>query len=99
MLALTKDGKTLLKGGGGIFDDRVPLMLVFESFPDRTVSLLNSSGGVVSSTAYINRITGELQNPRSTAWNVELERQVTNSSQFASGMSRATPRGTSSYHP
>ena len=38
-----------------------------------------SCGGVVSSTAYINRITGGLQNPRSTAWNVELERQVTNS--------------------
>ncbi len=52
---------------------------VFESFPDRTVSLLNSSGGVVSSTAYINRIVGGLQNPRSTAWNVELERRVTNS--------------------
>src|SRR3974390_1614660 len=41
MLALTNDGKTLLKAGGGIFYDRVPLMLpVFESFPDRTVSYL-----------------------------------------------------------
>ena len=79
MLALTKDGKTLLKGGGGIFYDRVPLTYpVFESFPDRTVSMLNSSGGVLSSTAYINRIVGGLQNPRSTAWNVQLERQVTN---------------------
>lgn len=78
MLALTKDGKTLLKAGGGIFYDRVPLMFpVFESFPDRTVSLLNSNGAVVSSTAYVNRIAGELQNPRSTTWNLELERQVT----------------------
>ena len=80
MVMLTNDGKTLLKGGGGVFYDRVPLMFpVFESFPDRTVSLLNPSGDVSSSTAYINRLTGQLQNPRSTAWNVELERQVTNS--------------------
>jgi len=80
ILALTKDGKTLLKAGGGIFYDRVPLMLpVFESFPDRTVSYLGANGQVISSTAYVNRITDSLQNPRSTAWNVELERQITNS--------------------
>ena len=80
MLALTNDGKTLLKAGGGIFYDRVPLMLpVFESFPGRTVSYLDTNGQVSSSTAYANRITGSLQNPRSTAWNVELSRQITNS--------------------
>jgi hypothetical protein len=80
ILALTKDGKTLLKAGGGIFYDRVPLMLpVFESFPGRTVSSLDANGQVTSSTAYVNRITGSLQNPRSTAWNVELDRQITNS--------------------
>jgi hypothetical protein len=78
MLALTKDGKTLLKAGGGIFYDRVPLMYpVFGSFPDRTVSLLNPNGAVLSASPYTNRIVGQLQNPRSTAWNVELERQVT----------------------
>ena len=66
--------------GGGIFYDRVPLMFpVFESFPNRTVSYLDTNGEVTSSTAYVNRITGSLQNPRSTAWNVELERQVTSS--------------------
>ena len=80
MLALTNDGKTLLKAGGGIFYDRVPLMLpVFESFPDRTVSYLGTNGQVTGSTAYVNRITGSLQNPRSTAWNVDLERQITSS--------------------
>jgi len=80
MFALTNDGKTLLKAGGGIFYDRVPLMFpVFESFPDRTVSFLEPNGQVASSTAYVNRITGSLQNPRSTAWNAELERQITNS--------------------
>ena len=78
VLSLTNDGKTLLKAGAGIFYDRVPLMLpVFESFPDRTVSLLEPSGQVTGSIAYVNRIIGELQNPRSTAWNVELDRRVT----------------------
>ena len=78
ILSLTNDGKTLLKAGAGIFYDRVPLMLpVFESFPDRTVSLLDTGGQVSGSTAYVNRIIGELQNPRSTAWNVELDRRVT----------------------
>jgi hypothetical protein len=78
--SLTSDGKTLLKAGVGIFYDRVPLMFpVFDSFPDRTVLLLDPSGQVINSTAYVNHITGTLQNPRSTAWNVELERQITSS--------------------
>jgi outer membrane receptor protein involved in Fe transport len=77
LLSLTGDGKTLLKGGAGIFYDRVPLMLpTFAGLPDRTVSLMGPAGQVSSSTAFVNR-TGALENPRSTAWNVEIERQVT----------------------
>ena len=80
ILALTNDGKTLLKAGGGIFYDRIPLMAPgFESLPVRTVSLLDPDGQLTSSASYVNRITGNLQNPRSTAWNVALERQVTSS--------------------
>jgi hypothetical protein len=82
VLSLTGDGKTLLKGGAGIFYDRVPLMLpAFPNFPSRTVTLMDAGGQVLSSTAYVNRITGSLENPRSTAWNVEIDRQVT--TQFA----------------
>lgn len=78
LLALTKDGKTLLKGGAGLFYDRVPLMYpVFEQLPDRTVTLLGPSGQPLSSNAYVNRIGGGLQNPRSTAWNLAIERLVT----------------------
>jgi len=78
LLVLTSDGKTLLKGGAGVFYDKVPLMLpVFEHLPDRTVSILGPSGQALSSTSYLNQITGGgLQNPRSTSWNVALERQV-----------------------
>jgi hypothetical protein len=78
LLTLTSNGKTLLGGGAGIFYDRVPLMLpTFPDLPERAVSIYDSFGQISSSTAYVNRIEGGLQNPRSTSWNVELERQVT----------------------
>jgi hypothetical protein len=77
LLALTNDGKTLLKGGVGMFYDRVPLIYpIFEQLPNRTVSLLNSNGQASSSISYLNQITGGLHNPQSTSWNVTLERQV-----------------------
>ena len=77
-LVLTSDAKTILKGGAGVFYDRVPLLMAsFPSFPDRTVSYLDPLGAIASSTYYANRIAGRLQNPRSTAWNIALSRQVT----------------------
>ena len=77
LFALTNDDKTLLKGGIGLFFDRVPLMLpVFEHLPDRTVSMLSANGQTFDSTFYSNQIIGGLQNPRSTSWNVAVERQV-----------------------
>ena len=76
-LALTSDDKTVLKGGAGIFYDRVPLMIAsFASLPGRTVTLLDQQGNVTSSTPYVNQINGNLQNPRSYAWNVALSRQI-----------------------
>jgi outer membrane receptor for ferrienterochelin and colicin len=77
LLALTTDGKTLLKGGVGLFYDRVPLMVpVFSDLPNRTVTVLPQNGRVASSVFYQNKIDGELQNPRSTSWNLELDRQI-----------------------
>ncbi len=77
LLSLTGDGKTLLKAGAGIFYDRVPLMLPsFADLPGRKVTLIGPGDQVSSSMAFVNR-TGALENPRSTTWNVEIERQVT----------------------
>jgi len=80
ILALTKDGKTLLKGGAGLFYDRVPLNIpTFVDLPSRTVSMLDPTGRVLSSTAYSNVISSGLRNPRSEVWNLEVDRQVTSS--------------------
>ena len=77
ILLLTKDGRTLLKGGVGMFYDRVPLMLpAFEHLPQRTVWMLDEAGQPSTSTAYSNHIAGGLSNPESVAWNAAIERQV-----------------------
>jgi hypothetical protein len=76
-LTLTNDGKTMLKGGVGMFYDRVPLIYpVFEHMPERTVSTLDENGEVSSATEYVNRIGGGLHNPESISWNAAFERQV-----------------------
>jgi hypothetical protein len=78
LLTLTKDARTLLKGGVGRFYDRVPLLAVtFRDFPDRTVTLLGENGAASTSTFYENRFAGPIRNPRSISWNLELDRKVT----------------------
>jgi hypothetical protein len=78
ILALTGDGKTLLKGGAGFFYDRVPLNIpAFPYLPERTVSELNPAGGVIGSAEYANVISDGLRNPRSEVWDLEVDRQVT----------------------
>jgi Carboxypeptidase regulatory-like domain len=77
LLTLTSDGKTLLKGGIGRFYDRVQLLAAtFPDLPDRTVSVLGQDGQPISDVSYQNQIDGKLRNPRSTSWNLELDRQV-----------------------
>src|SRR5262249_48950303 len=78
LLSLTSDGRTILKGGVGIFYDRVPLMVPsFEDLPNRTVTRWDSAGNLLDATFYTNRVTNGLQNPRSTSWDLELDRKLT----------------------
>ena len=77
-LMLTKDAKTVLKGGAGLFDDRVPLNVAsFPLLPNRTIAMFSPTGAILSSNTFVNAVTGGLRNPRSVGWNVELDRQVT----------------------
>jgi hypothetical protein len=76
-LMLTKDAKTVLKGGAGVFYDRVPLNIAsFPLLPSRTIGMLSPDGEILSSKSFVNRIPGGLSNPRSLGWNVELDRQL-----------------------
>jgi outer membrane receptor protein involved in Fe transport len=78
VLALTRDSKTLLKGGAGFFYDRVPLNIpTFVDLPSRTVVMLDPTGQELNSTTYANAIPSGLRNPRSEVWNLEVDRQVT----------------------
>jgi len=77
-LALTSDRKTLLKAGGGLFYDRVPLDVpAFPDFPDRTLLTFGPAGELISSIPYSNVISGGIKNPRSAAWNIEIDREFT----------------------
>jgi len=77
-LSLTDDNKTVLKGGAGLFYDRLPLNVSsFRSLPYRTVTRLDGSGNTIASTSYVNAIQDGLENPRSEVWNVELDREIT----------------------
>ena len=78
LLALTRDGKTLVKGGVGVFYGRVPLFLpAFTQMPGRRVTIFNEAGGLKTVMPFTNQITDRLENPRSTGWNLALERQLT----------------------
>jgi hypothetical protein len=77
-LSLTNDSKTLVKGGAGLFYDRVPLNVAsFPMLPDRTVTSFDAAGQILDSVGYQNTIFGGLRNPRSFGWNVELDREIT----------------------
>jgi hypothetical protein len=77
-LMLTNDAKTLVKGGAGIFYDRVPLNVAsFPLLPDRTVIDFGPQRQTLNSIAYVNTTTGNLRNPRSIGWNIALDREIT----------------------
>ena len=76
---LTSDNRTLLRGGVGLFYDKVPLNVgTFEQLPRRQVTLFAADGLTVvdGPRLFENRLT-RLENPRSLAFNLELDREIT----------------------
>lgn len=80
-IALTKDNRTLLRGGIGRFFDKIPLNAgVFEQLQFRQTTRFAADGLTpLTSPVQFRHVVmgGRLNNPRSLAWNVELDREVT----------------------
>ena len=74
-IAPSKDAMPFANGGILKRNLRLPDFADY-ALPNRTVTMLDPSGQALSSTLYLNKITNELQNPRSTSWNIAVERQV-----------------------
>jgi hypothetical protein len=75
---LTNDSKTVLRGGMGLFYDRVNLNVpTFLDLPARTETRFAPSGLVTETWAYQHRLTGRIQNPRSLGWSLQLDREIT----------------------
>ncbi|HSC78162.1 MAG TPA: carboxypeptidase regulatory-like domain-containing protein, partial [Candidatus Acidoferrales bacterium] len=78
-LVLTQDNHTLLRGGLGLFYDKVPLNVgTFPQLQQRTVTLFAADGVTVTDgpRTFFN-VLPTIRNPYSIAWNVELDREVT----------------------
>jgi hypothetical protein len=88
--ALSKDHKTVIRAGAGLFYDRVPLLAAaFLDNPTRVESFYGESGTLVNSltlqNAYVAMVSGRgfVQtgsildtSPRNSTWNLEMDREV-----------------------
>ncbi len=79
-IALTADNRTVLRGGVGRFFDKIPLNAgVFEQLQSRRIIRFAPDGitALGPPLQFQNVIQGgHLENPRSIAWNAELDREV-----------------------
>jgi len=77
-LGLQSDGRTILRGGIGLFYDRTPLNVgAFPSFESRTITNYDVDGAIVGGpVTYVNRWAGDMRTPYSRIWNVELDHRL-----------------------
>ena len=74
---LTNDSKTVLRGGMGLFYDRVNLNIpTFPMLPARTETRFDPNGSVSETWDYQHRLLDRIQNPRSLGWSLQLDREI-----------------------
>jgi len=76
-LVVTGDGRTVVRGGAGLFYHAVPLNVAsFGDLQTRVVTIFSEDGiADAPSTPLLNISASALRAPRSVNWNVELDRE------------------------
>ncbi len=75
--AIGKAARTLLRGGAGLFFDRISLTApTFLQFPQRTETRYGLDGRITSERAFESRIEGPIRNARSLSWSLQLDREA-----------------------
>ena len=78
-LALDAHGRTLLKGGWGLFFDQVFLQVgAFDQFQQRIEQDFNGTADAPAGPPVVfdQRVDGELEEPTSRVWNIEFDQQL-----------------------
>ncbi len=80
VFAPTKSGRTAVRGGVGLFFDKIPLNVgAFTQYPDQRVTTFAANGVTVidGPRFYTNTAPNDFQNPYSVAGNVQVDHQFT----------------------
>ncbi len=79
LLTPFKNNRTIVRGGAGIFFDRTPFSVgYFAQLPDRTETSFASDGVTLirAPRRFVNVVEGDLRNPRSERFSLQLDRQI-----------------------
>jgi len=83
VIAPTRDNRTALRGGVGLFYDKIPLNVrTFLNYPSETVTSFGSNGSTVPGepiTFTHSLASPGLRLPYSVAWTLQLDREITRS--------------------
>ena len=75
--AIGKAARTLLRGGAGLFLDRISLTApTFLQLPQRIETRYGPDGRITSERAFESRVDGPIRNARSLSWSLQLDREA-----------------------
>jgi outer membrane receptor protein involved in Fe transport len=79
VIAPTASDRTIIRGGIGLFYDKIPLNVgSFEQYQDLVVTTFANNGITIvdGPRLFQNAAPGDLENPYSLAWNLQVDHQV-----------------------